>query len=188
MRRRLLAGLAVAACTTGLLQAPVGAQRGAPAEDPGLPTEKQMAESPEAQKHIAAAMVIAKSDLQAEAKARTVLDKIASAVGGRFEPVVLQPASNGNGQHKVKAKAYRVVERAGLVWVYMGERAEAPPLPGFEMPHPVVLAELEEGIRFLGPLKAEQRDRVAIGLPVSIEFIRRDGVALFQFVIEGEAR
>src|SRR5579871_1619232 len=33
---------------------------------------------------------------------------------------------------KVKAKAYRVTERAGLVWVYMGARAEAPPLPAFE--------------------------------------------------------
>ena len=36
-------------------------------------------------------------------------------------------------KHKVKAKAYRAVERAGLVWVYMGERAESPPLPGFEI-------------------------------------------------------
>src|SRR5215470_1901204 len=35
-------------------------------------------------------------------------------------------------KHKVKAKAYRTVERAGLVWVYMGAQAEAPPLPGFE--------------------------------------------------------
>ena len=33
---------------------------------------------------------------------------------------------------KVKAKAYKVAERNGLVWVYMGERAEAPPLPGIE--------------------------------------------------------
>jgi phthalate 4,5-dioxygenase len=33
---------------------------------------------------------------------------------------------------KVKAKAYKVTERNGLVWVYMGERAEAPPLPGIE--------------------------------------------------------
>src|SRR5262249_17249902 len=32
-------------------------------------------------------------------------------------------------KHKVKAKAYRVVERAGLVWVFMGSRAEVPPLP-----------------------------------------------------------
>ena len=33
---------------------------------------------------------------------------------------------------KVKAKAYRVTERNGLVWVYMGARKEAPPLPGIE--------------------------------------------------------
>jgi phenylpropionate dioxygenase-like ring-hydroxylating dioxygenase large terminal subunit len=37
-------------------------------------------------------------------------------------------------KHKVSAKAYRTIERAGLVWVYMGSRAEAPPpLPGFEV-------------------------------------------------------
>jgi phenylpropionate dioxygenase-like ring-hydroxylating dioxygenase large terminal subunit len=33
---------------------------------------------------------------------------------------------------KVRAKAYRTFERNGLVWVYMGARAEAPPLPGIE--------------------------------------------------------
>src|SRR5258705_9889991 len=86
MLRRLLAGFAVAACTTGLLQAPVGAQRGAPAQDPGLPTEKQMAESPEAQTHIAAAMAIAKSDLQDEAKANC------TATGPRRPAVIRQMA------------------------------------------------------------------------------------------------
>ena len=35
-------------------------------------------------------------------------------------------------KHKVKAKAYRAVERAGLVWVYMGSRAE-PRLPALEI-------------------------------------------------------
>jgi len=34
---------------------------------------------------------------------------------------------------KIKAKAYRTAERAGMVWVYMGSRAKAPPLPGFEI-------------------------------------------------------
>ena len=34
---------------------------------------------------------------------------------------------------KVKAKAYKVIERAGLVWVYMGALAEPPQLPGFEI-------------------------------------------------------
>ena len=36
-------------------------------------------------------------------------------------------------KHKVKAKAYPASERAGVVWVYMGARAEAPPLPAFEI-------------------------------------------------------
>jgi phenylpropionate dioxygenase-like ring-hydroxylating dioxygenase large terminal subunit len=36
-------------------------------------------------------------------------------------------------KHKVKAKAYRVVERAGVIWVYMGSRTELPPLPAFEI-------------------------------------------------------
>jgi phenylpropionate dioxygenase-like ring-hydroxylating dioxygenase large terminal subunit len=35
-------------------------------------------------------------------------------------------------RQKVKAKAYRVTERAGLIWVYMGSRAEAPPMPEIE--------------------------------------------------------
>jgi phthalate 4,5-dioxygenase len=33
---------------------------------------------------------------------------------------------------KVKARAYRVTERGGVVYVYMGTRAVAPSLPGFE--------------------------------------------------------
>ena len=35
-------------------------------------------------------------------------------------------------RHKVKAKAYKVAERGGLVYVYMGEREVAPPLPALE--------------------------------------------------------
>jgi len=35
-------------------------------------------------------------------------------------------------KHKVKAKAYRAAERAGLIWVYMGSRAE-PQLPALEI-------------------------------------------------------
>jgi phthalate 4,5-dioxygenase oxygenase subunit len=33
-------------------------------------------------------------------------------------------------RNKVKAKAYQVQERAGLIWVYMGKREKAPPMPG----------------------------------------------------------
>src|ERR1700691_4855388 len=34
---------------------------------------------------------------------------------------------------KVKAKAYRATEQNGVIWVYMGHRAEAPPFPGLEV-------------------------------------------------------
>ena len=46
---------------------------------------------------------------------------------------------------KVKAKAYRVVERAGLIWVYMGARTAPPPLPAIEA---TGLAESEIAIMF----------------------------------------
>jgi phthalate 4,5-dioxygenase len=35
-------------------------------------------------------------------------------------------------RHKLKAKAYRVAERGGVVFVYMGERETVPPLPALE--------------------------------------------------------
>ena len=35
-------------------------------------------------------------------------------------------------RQKVHAKAYKVTERAGVIWVYMGARAEAPPMPEIE--------------------------------------------------------
>ena len=36
-------------------------------------------------------------------------------------------------KEKIKARACQVVERAGVVWVYMGSRTVAPPLPAFEI-------------------------------------------------------
>src|SRR4030081_2723667 len=38
-----------------------------------------------------------------------------------------------NFKHKVRAKAYRTQEPAGLVWVYMGQRAEPPALPALQI-------------------------------------------------------
>ncbi len=35
-------------------------------------------------------------------------------------------------RQKVHAKAYKVAERAGVIWVHMGARAEAPPMPEIE--------------------------------------------------------
>ncbi len=36
-------------------------------------------------------------------------------------------------KHKVRARAFQVREKAGVVWVYMGKAAEPPELPGFEI-------------------------------------------------------
>jgi phenylpropionate dioxygenase-like ring-hydroxylating dioxygenase large terminal subunit len=42
--------------------------------------------------------------------------------------------------HKIKAKSYKALERGGIVWTYMGARAEAPPFPALE---PLLLPEGE---------------------------------------------
>jgi uncharacterized OB-fold protein len=67
----------------------------------------------------------------------------------------------------------------GTVYSYMVHHH--PPLPTFDTPHPVVLVELEEGIRMLGALRTDDREALAIGAPVTIDFIRRGDVALFEF-------
>ncbi|MCW5737231.1 MAG: Rieske 2Fe-2S domain-containing protein [Enhydrobacter sp.] len=36
-------------------------------------------------------------------------------------------------KHRIKAKAYKVVERAGLIWTYMGKREKPPELPALEV-------------------------------------------------------
>ncbi|NQV54719.1 MAG: Rieske 2Fe-2S domain-containing protein [Rhodospirillales bacterium] len=48
-------------------------------------------------------------------------------------------------KHKVKAKAYKAEERNGLIWVYMGAAAKAPPLPAIEA---TLLPESEINITF----------------------------------------
>jgi len=48
-------------------------------------------------------------------------------------------------KHKVRAKSYRVTERSGVVWVYMGARENAPPLPMMEA---TLLPESETRVTF----------------------------------------
>ena len=49
-------------------------------------------------------------------------------------------------EDKVKSKAYKVAERAGLIWVYMGSRAIPPPLPMIEA---TMLHGAETAIQFV---------------------------------------
>ncbi|HUB96269.1 MAG TPA: Rieske 2Fe-2S domain-containing protein [Stellaceae bacterium] len=60
-------------------------------------------------------------------------------------------------KEKVKAKAYRTVERYGVIWLYMGERAEPPPFPDFELndlkPDEVSLRIIQEEYNWLQGLE-----------------------------------
>jgi phthalate 4,5-dioxygenase oxygenase subunit len=60
---------------------------------------------------------------------------------------------------KVKAKAYKVAERNGLVYVYMGERAVAPPLPALEAmlcpPEETALSATQRGCNWLQALEGD---------------------------------
>jgi len=47
-------------------------------------------------------------------------------------------------KHRIHAKAYKTAERGGLIWTYMGPRAEAPPLPDIES---LALPESERVVR-----------------------------------------
>src|SRR5437763_12117218 len=55
-------------------------------------------------------------------------------------------AGNPDFKDRIKAKAYKSVERNGLLWVYMGSRKEAPPLPEIEA---TLLPESEVQISFV---------------------------------------
>jgi phthalate 4,5-dioxygenase len=47
-------------------------------------------------------------------------------------------------KHKIRAKAYKATERAGLIWAYMGSSAAAPPLPELEV---LLMPDDEVGVR-----------------------------------------
>jgi phthalate 4,5-dioxygenase len=53
-------------------------------------------------------------------------------VAGRCVDMPNEPP-NSNFKDKVRAQAYPCVEKAGLVWTYMGPREEPPPMPEFEV-------------------------------------------------------
>jgi metallo-beta-lactamase class B len=65
----MLAGIVVATCIVAWAPGVVAQRGGGGGRGGGFPTEKQFAESKEAQKHVAAALAMGRSDLAAEAKA-----------------------------------------------------------------------------------------------------------------------
>jgi phthalate 4,5-dioxygenase len=84
--------------------------------------------------------------------------------GWKFDTVgncVDQPnvPSHLGSAHRVSTRAYRTTERAGVIWVYMGKRAEPPPLPRFpvlDMPQDRLSVWCEQrACNYLQPIEGE---------------------------------
>jgi uncharacterized protein len=67
---------------------------------------------------------------------------------------------------------YVVAAGTGEVYSYVVQHH--PPVPGKTLPIVVALVQLPEGVRVLGELLGVSRERVQIGLPVRVEFVRVD--------------
>lgn len=61
----------------------------------------------------------------------------------------------------------------GTVYSYVVHRH--PPVPGRTLPIVIALVELPEGVRMVGELLGVDPERVTIGLPVRVDFVRVDG-------------
>jgi len=67
---------------------------------------------------------------------------------------------------------YVVAAGAGEVYSYVVQHH--PPVPGKQLPIVVALVALPEGVRMVGELLGVSPDRVRVGLPVRVEFVRVD--------------
>jgi 3-oxo-4,17-pregnadiene-20-carboxyl-CoA hydratase alpha subunit len=67
---------------------------------------------------------------------------------------------------------YLVAAGTGEVYSYVVQHH--PPVPGKQLPIVVALVQLTEGVRMVGELLGASPERVRIGLPVRVEFVRID--------------
>jgi uncharacterized protein len=66
------------------------------------------------------------------------------------------------------------VEASGAGTVYSYVVMHHPPFPAFDPPYAVGLIELEEGVRMVSNVVGVPYDKVRIGMPVQLEFLRVD--------------
>lgn len=65
---------------------------------------------------------------------------------------------------------WNTIVASGRGVVYSHAVHHHPPLPGVELPHVIVLVELDEGVRIVSHLTPESGGEVRIGLPVEVVF------------------
>ena len=73
------------------------------------------------------------------------------------------------------------VRLAGEGEVYSYVTHYHPPLPGFDMPHPMAVVTMDEGVRVLGAMDGTDPADLEVGRRVKAEFVRRGDVAAFRF-------
>lgn len=56
-----------------------------------------------------------------------------------------------------------------------------PPLPGFDPPHAIVLAQMDEGFRLLGGFASAASGDLRIGMPLRAEFFRCGEIYTYRF-------
>ncbi|GAA3094787.1 bifunctional MaoC family dehydratase N-terminal/OB-fold nucleic acid binding domain-containing protein [Streptomyces goshikiensis] len=66
------------------------------------------------------------------------------------------------------------VEASGAGTVFSYVVMHHPPFPAFDPPYAVALVELAEGVRMIGNITGVPYDKVRIGMPVRLEFLRVD--------------
>jgi uncharacterized protein len=69
-----------------------------------------------------------------------------------------------------RSTEWDTITAAGSGVVYSYAVHHHPPLPGIDLPHTVILVELEEGVRFVSSLLEAPADTDLIGLPVEVTF------------------
>ncbi|MES4902410.1 MULTISPECIES: bifunctional MaoC family dehydratase N-terminal/OB-fold nucleic acid binding domain-containing protein [unclassified Streptomyces] len=70
---------------------------------------------------------------------------------------------------------WETVEASGAGTVFSYVVMHHPPFPAFDPPYAVGLIELAEGVRMISNITGVPYDKVRIGMPVELEFLRVDG-------------
>ncbi|AYH43524.1 OB-fold domain-containing protein [Azoarcus sp. DN11] len=73
------------------------------------------------------------------------------------------------------------IECRGTGTVYSYTVHYHPPLPNFDSPHAIVLADMSEGFRLIGGLQGARPEDIRIGMPLVVGFERRGEVSTFHF-------
>ncbi|MEV0090610.1 bifunctional MaoC family dehydratase N-terminal/OB-fold nucleic acid binding domain-containing protein [Streptomyces sp. NPDC050738] len=72
------------------------------------------------------------------------------------------------------SQEWEAVEASGAGTVYSYVVMHHPPFPAFDPPYAVGLIELAEGVRMVSNVVGVEADKVRIGMPVQLEFLRVD--------------